>query len=206
VTETGLIIAQVVFVLLLYGFIWAIVRSSTKELGSTEPRPSAAQLEDPVRPRPAAVTPAPPPEPDPVAAPTPPPPMPEPELAAVVVPQPSTAPDDELQVEESGAFDLSDELSPRFVVERSSNLEPGTEIALEGGLTIGRSASSGVRVEDEFVSHMHARVRLRGQFYFISDLGSTNGTFVNERRVTTDQQLRVRDEIRVGATVLRYEE
>jgi pSer/pThr/pTyr-binding forkhead associated (FHA) protein len=63
-----------------------------------------------------------------------------------------------------------------------------------------------VRVEDEFVSHMHARVMLRGHFYFIADLGSTNGTFVNGRRITTDQQLRVRDEIRVGETVLRYEE
>ena len=64
----------------------------------------------------------------------------------------------------------------------------------------------GLQIDDAFVSHMHARILRRGQFYFVEDLGSTNGTFVNGQRVSGDAQLRVRDELRFGETVLRYEE
>ena len=53
---------------------------------------------------------------------------------------------------------------------------------------------------------MHARIFRRGQFYFVEDLGSTNGTFINGRRIDGQGQLKVHDELRMGETVLRYEE
>ena len=56
------------------------------------------------------------------------------------------------------------------------------------------------------MSHMHARILRRGQFFYVEDLGSTNGTFINDQRITGDAQLRVHDELRLGETVLRYEE
>ena len=91
-------------------------------------------------------------------------------------------------------------------MERSPDLEAGAEHELQGGLTIGRSDSSQLTVPDAFVSHMHARVFRRGAFHFIEDLGSTNGTYVNDRRITQETQLKVHDELRMGETVLRYEE
>lgn len=236
-TETGLLIAQAAFIVLLYGFIWLVVRSSGKQVGISAPQPVSTSGHEPIAPitdldaQPLDA------EPDldvelfeisdaPVAGAATPmidmaPATPEPDLAmaaasAAALHDDATpegpakaAPDDAddgPDTDQSGAFDLSSDLQPRLVVERSAVLAPGETFALEGGMTIGRSPSSGVLVDDEFVSHMHARVMRRGEFYFISDLGSTNGTVVNGRPVTEDRQLRVRDEIQVGETVLRYEE
>jgi pSer/pThr/pTyr-binding forkhead associated (FHA) protein len=97
-------------------------------------------------------------------------------------------------------------LHPRLLVEASSELEPGLEIDLASGMTIGRGPQNGLSVPDAFVSHMHARIFRRGQFLHIEDLGSTNGTYLNGRRIEREAQLRVRDEIRIGETILRYEE
>lgn len=94
---------------------------------------------------------------------------------------------------------------PRLIVERSSVLDEGTEIVLVGWLTIGRSPGSDLPLNDGFVSATHARIVLRGQYFFVEDLGSTNGTFVNEKRVT-EAQLRSDARVRIGETVLRYEE
>ena len=74
-----------------------------------------------------------------------------------------------------------------------------------GGLTIGRSRSTELPLDDTFVSHMHARILRRGAFYHVQDLGSTNGTFLNGQRVET-AQLRPRDTLRMGESTLRYEE
>jgi pSer/pThr/pTyr-binding forkhead associated (FHA) protein len=53
---------------------------------------------------------------------------------------------------------------------------------------------------------MHARILRRGPYHFVEDLGSTNGTFLNDRRVERDAQLKVHDSLRIGQTILRYEE
>lgn len=99
-----------------------------------------------------------------------------------------------------------DNLAPKLVVEESPGLAAGFQVDLAGGLTIGRSGSSDVTVDDPFVSHMHARILRRGAYYFVEDLGSTNGTFLNDQEVERDARLKVRDTLRVGQTVLRYEE
>jgi len=216
VSETGLLIAQAAFVVLLYGFIWLVVRSSSKQVGVSMPPPPAPVIE-PQRKS------SPPPmdldidmldaEPDLLEASSA-PPIEEPVAAAppvdqhahdLVTVEPPPRENDDLEGP-AGAFDLTDASRPRLVVESSPVLSAGTEFVLEGGMTIGRSPSSGVLIDDDFVSHMHARVMRRGEFYFISDLGSTNGTTINGRPVDEDRQLRVRDEIRLGETVLRYEE
>ena len=55
---------------------------------------------------------------------------------------------------------------------------------LDGWVTVGRAATSDIVLDEHFVSSTHARFVPRGQFYFVEDLGSTNGTFVNEKQVT----------------------
>jgi pSer/pThr/pTyr-binding forkhead associated (FHA) protein len=46
----------------------------------------------------------------------------------------------------------------------------------------------------------------RGSFYYVEDLGSTNGTFVNEKQVSGEAQLKLDSRVRVGETIFRYEE
>lgn len=206
-TETGLIIAEVVFLVLLYAFVWAVVRSASRQLsGNPTPPPPAPQPAPEAAPpaREPAMAAAAPPE----AAPAP-PPLPPP----VVVPPPTPAArrdpaevETELGAQGSGPLDLSANLDPRLVVESSPTLEAGREIPLGGGITIGRSEAADVAIQDQFVSHMHARVTRRGAYHFVVNLGSTNGTFLNDRRIESDAQLKVRDHLRIGQSILRYEE
>jgi FHA domain len=209
-TETGLIIAEVVFLVLLYAFVWAIVRSASRQLTGSPappPPPPAAPEPPPAQREPAmAAAPAAPAAPEPAVAPLPPPvdiPAPPPVPAAA-----SDRSEDMTEAADqgSGPLDLSANLDPRLVVEASPSLAQGREIPLAGGITIGRSEAADVTISDQFVSHMHARVTRRGAYHFVVDLGSTNGTFLNDRRIESDAQLKVRDTLRIGQSILRYEE
>lgn len=104
------------------------------------------------------------------------------------------------------AFDLSGGVSPQLVVERGQSPAAGSSFDLGDGVTIGRSASADITIDDAFGSHMHARVFRRGPFLYIEDLGSTNGTFLNGRRLKHEEQLKVQDRVRIGETEFRYEE
>jgi phosphoserine phosphatase RsbU/P len=73
--------------------------------------------------------------------------------------------------------------------------------------TIGRSARNDLCVEDPFASRLHAEVRRRGDSFWISDLGSANGTTVNGARLTnTAAQLHDRDLVHIGETEIEYSE
>jgi hypothetical protein len=95
----------------------------------------------------------------------------------------------------------------RLVVVASPTLEAGAVHVLDStALTIGRGAQNDLTlVNDDFASARHARVEPRRDGVWISDVGSTNGTFVNGARVSKPQRLRPGDVIHVGATDLRYE-
>jgi pSer/pThr/pTyr-binding forkhead associated (FHA) protein len=75
-------------------------------------------------------------------------------------------------------------------------------IPLEATVQVGRAEGCGVRVDDTYVSQFHARIFQRDGGWFVEDLGSTNGTFLNERKVTSPSKLHAGDQIRVGRTVL----
>ncbi len=72
--------------------------------------------------------------------------------------------------------------------------------------TIGRSARNDLCVEDPFASRLHAEIRRRGDAFWISDLGSANGTLINGARLTSQVQLSDRDIIRIGETEIEYTE
>ena len=74
-------------------------------------------------------------------------------------------------------------------------VSPGAEII------IGRDASSQIVIDHPSVSARHARVRQSGKDLYLSDLGSTNGTYVNEDKVV-DCQLAHQDWIRIGQHVV----
>src|SRR5215471_18460293 len=74
-------------------------------------------------------------------------------------------------------------------------------------LTIGRSSDNQLVLKDIQVSAHHAIIRFEGQMYIVVDIGSTNGTFVNNQRIdrNTPRSLTVGDVIRVGQTILTFE-
>jgi len=86
-------------------------------------------------------------------------------------------------------------------------LEPkehrGQSFNLEGDLTLGRSpACVVVLADDSYASSVHARVyRLDGEVW-LEDLGSTNGTFINDERLAEPARLQRGDKVKVGNTVL----
>jgi pSer/pThr/pTyr-binding forkhead associated (FHA) protein len=71
-------------------------------------------------------------------------------------------------------------------------------------LSIGRDKTNDLILKDPRVSTHHARVVRREDSYFIEDLGSRNGTFVNGQRVT-QQHLQGDEQIQIGHTRLVFE-
>jgi diguanylate cyclase (GGDEF)-like protein len=67
--------------------------------------------------------------------------------------------------------------------------------------TIGRGSQADIQVIDEGISRRHASIRLDGDRVSVSDLGSTNGTFLNGDKVTT-HELHDGDKIQVGSTTI----
>ena len=93
-----------------------------------------------------------------------------------------------------------------FVVVTSPELREGSTIEVTGPTIVGRDAGSGIRLEnDEFASARHARIEPRPDGVWVEDLGSTNGTFVNDARITGARRLSASDVLRVGATELRLQ-
>jgi hypothetical protein len=94
---------------------------------------------------------------------------------------------------------------PRLVVVAAMGREPGTAFEIHDEAVLGRAPTSDVQIEDAFASSAHARVFPRGQSMYIEDLGSTNGTYLNERQLDGVQELRPDDTIRIGETEYRYQ-
>lgn len=196
-SETGLIVAEVVFLVLLYAFVWSVVRSSARQLRTAQPPPPAAAPAPPAAPATATVVPRDVESPQPTQ---------EPLISSGEQGRDFFEGRTEGVMAEEQALHLSANLDPRLIVDRSETLQVGHTIALERGITIGRSDAADLSIDDQFVSHMHARILERGAYHFVEDLGSTNGTFLNDRRVEKDAQLKVHDSLRIGQTTLRYEE
>lgn len=78
----------------------------------------------------------------------------------------------------------------------------GATHRLAGTLDIGRASGCHIRPNDTYVSQMHARITNRNGSWTVEDLGSTNGTYLNQRKVTVPTELSAGDRIRVGKTIL----
>jgi pSer/pThr/pTyr-binding forkhead associated (FHA) protein len=73
---------------------------------------------------------------------------------------------------------------------------------LTGEIEIGRADHCTIRLADTYASLVHARLSPRDGSWTIEDLGSTNGTFLNEHRLESPSQVRSGDKVRIGTTVL----
>lgn len=90
------------------------------------------------------------------------------------------------------------------VVEGSRRqFKPGDRIPLEGAASIGRDSDNQVVVDDGTVSGRHAAIVYRDGRWWIEDLGSTNGTWVNDQKVVRPQPLSHGDLLHVGRVSFR---
>ena len=82
--------------------------------------------------------------------------------------------------------------------------EPGTRHPITGDVTrLGRLADSDIVLADPGASRRHAEIRREDGRFVIADLGSTNGTLVNESTVT-ERPLEDGDRITIGRTVIEF--
>jgi pSer/pThr/pTyr-binding forkhead associated (FHA) protein len=84
----------------------------------------------------------------------------------------------------------------------SSDGQKPRSVRLDASTTIGRSVECELRLEDTYVSQQHARIFDRGGNWYVEDLGSTNGTFVNEQKLVAPAMLTPGDKIRIGTTIV----
>jgi pSer/pThr/pTyr-binding forkhead associated (FHA) protein len=79
----------------------------------------------------------------------------------------------------------------------------GPRIALTGAaILIGRANDSTLVLTDDYASTRHARISHQGDQWFVEDLGSTNGTWVGQHRLSGPMVLDVGVPVRIGATAL----
>jgi pSer/pThr/pTyr-binding forkhead associated (FHA) protein len=152
--ETTLLVLKIAFLVLLYLFIWRIVRSAARDLRL-------------------------------------------PQESMILSPQ---------QASQLLAQPAARELG-RLVVVDSSALDEGDVYGIDStALTVGRSGDNDLPLDgDEFASAHHARFEPRRDGVYVEDIGSTNGTFVNGIRLTTNRRLVPGDVVRIGETDLRFE-
>ena len=91
---------------------------------------------------------------------------------------------------------------PRRAVVLEGNSHRGAVFDLRDELIIGRGPKCQIVLDDSYVSQMHARLFAKGDAFMVEDLGSTNGTYLNRRKVTAPTELRRGDQVKIGKTVL----
>jgi FHA domain len=92
--------------------------------------------------------------------------------------------------------------SARRVAVVEGNKHKGKSFDLGDELVIGRADKSHIVLDDTYVSQVHARIYAKDDKYMLEDLGSTNGTYLNRKRISAPTELRKGDQIKIGKTVL----
>jgi hypothetical protein len=95
--------------------------------------------------------------------------------------------------------------APRLVVERAPGHDAGMIYDLDGNVVLGRGERAEIRLEDPFASSGHARIYEQGGTMVIEDMGSTNGTYLNEELLETPRPLHPEDRVRIGDSEFAFE-
>ena len=91
-----------------------------------------------------------------------------------------------------------------LVVDSAPGHEPGSRYDVSGGATLGRGDVE-IVLEDPFASSQHARIERQGGAVVLEDLGSTNGTYLNEELLRGPQPLHAGDRIRIGDSHFQFQ-
>lgn len=178
VSELTLLVLRFGFLLLLWLFIFGIVYALRSDLfgqrvRKMQPDAAASPFPSAAPPRSAAAAPA--QQPPPLSS------LPSGANTSLPVPQ------------------ATSHTASRLVI--TSGAKSGLEIQLgRDPLTIGRSAESGLVIRDDYTSTHHARLLLWNDNWMIQDLDSTNGTFLDGKRVTVPTQVPLNTPVKIGTT------
>jgi len=85
-------------------------------------------------------------------------------------------------------------------------LTSGEAFELEDFNLIGRSEDATIRLADSGISRQHATIRREGVHYWLVDLGSANGSYVNDVALTTARVLRDGDRLQFGSAILLFDQ
>ena len=94
--------------------------------------------------------------------------------------------------------------TPRLVVVDPKDRK-GKTYDLGEEQTVGRAAGCQITLDDTYVSQLHARIFNKDGTWFVEDLGSTNGTYLNTKRVSQPLAVKRGDQIKIGAVVMEAE-
>ena len=72
----------------------------------------------------------------------------------------------------------------------------------EAPILIGRGADAAIRLDDDYVSTRHARIGASNGTFYVEDLGSTNGTYIGNQRLTQATAIQLGTQVRIGKTTL----
>jgi pSer/pThr/pTyr-binding forkhead associated (FHA) protein len=95
----------------------------------------------------------------------------------------------------------------RLIVVASPSGEPpsGAVFALDAVTTLGRDVNNAIVVEDQFASAEHCVLTFRGRAWYVEDLESTNGTYLNGAQIKGTSSVGYGDELQVGEVRFRLE-
>lgn len=85
-----------------------------------------------------------------------------------------------------------------------TRLRSGERMRVTSGAVVGREPSSTVRLDEASVSAQHARLRFEDGTWWLEDLESTNGTFINDNQVRGRVTVRTGDHVRFGRVAVRF--
>jgi hypothetical protein len=94
---------------------------------------------------------------------------------------------------------------PKLRVETAAGLRAGSAYSLSAGAVLGRGDQADIQLQDTFASSQHARLAPHGEVIVLEDLGSTNGTYLNEEPLRGPQPLHPGDRIRIGDSSFTFE-
>ena len=95
--------------------------------------------------------------------------------------------------------------TPKLRVGKAAGLRAGAAYDLSDGALLGRGEESDIVLEDSFASSSHARLVPHGDVIVLEDLGSTNGTYLNDEPLRGPQPLHPGDRIRIGDSDFTFE-
>ena len=95
--------------------------------------------------------------------------------------------------------------APKLRVGSGAGLRAGAAYDLSEGAVLGRGDQADIVLEDSFASSSHARLVPHGDVIVLEDLGSTNGTYLNDEPLRGPQPLHPGDRIRIGDSAFTFE-
>ena len=86
----------------------------------------------------------------------------------------------------------------------SLNFKMQEYYVIEGDISLGRSSRNDVVIKDKFVSKNHLLIREKNQRYYLEDLGSANGTFLNGAKIDPNELIELQNNDKIGVGFIQF--